>query len=138
MKHYILFLLTLLLCSGSYAAAEQTGRHQHGIENSKSHGEGSDCGSGPAWCKKEGATCSPEMHGRCGKRRGDWYGASQPVANAATAHAYLLNYFSGQGYTVSDVTENKWGYRAEVIDQSGTIIDRVMIDKRSGRIRSIN
>lgn len=137
MKYGISFLLFLLFCFGSKADAEQAGKHQRGIENSQSHGEHSDCGSGSAWCKKEGVTCSPEMQGRCGKRRGDWYGARQPVANAAEAHAYLRNYFSGQGYTVSEVTEKKWGYMAGIIDKNGTLVDRVMIDKRSGRIRSI-
>lgn len=97
-----------------------------------------NCDSRPAWCESGEGTCSPEKRGRCGKRRGDWYGARQPVADAAEARRLLVNYFSGQDYRVSDVTEKKWGFRAEILDKSGKVIDRVMIDKRSGRIRSLN
>lgn len=96
-----------------------------------------DCDTGPAWCKGEDGTCRTEMRGRCGKRLGDWYGASHPVDSVEEARGLLLNYFAGQGHTVTDVTEKKWGYRAEIVDKSGKIIDRVMIDKRSGRIRSL-
>ena len=78
------------------------------------------------------------MRGRCGKRRGDWYGASQPVVSAVEARALLQNYFTGQEYSVSGVTEKKWGFRAEIFDKDGKMIDRVMIDKRSGRIRSLD
>lgn len=75
--------------------------------------------------------------GRCGKRRGDWYGASHPVADARDAGEQLRSYFAGQELTVSAVSEKKWGYVAEILDRDGKIVDKVMIDKRSGRIRSI-
>jgi hypothetical protein len=78
------------------------------------------------------------MRGRCGKRRGDWYGARQPVANAAEAQKLLVNYFSDQGYAVSEMTEQIWGFRALIVDKNGKAVDVVMIDKRSGRIRSLN
>lgn len=92
---------------------------------------------GGLWCKSGGATCKPDMRGRCGKRRGDWYGARQPVADVSEARELLQNYFSGQGYTISGVIEKRWGFRAGIIDKDGNVIDRVMIDKRSGRIRSL-
>lgn len=85
----------------------------------------------------EEVTCKPEMRGRCGKRKGDWYGARQPVANEAEARTLLLNYFAAQGYTVSELAERRWGFRADVLNKDGKIVDRVMIDKRSGRIRSL-
>jgi hypothetical protein len=96
-----------------------------------------DCAAGDAWCKSEEATCRPEMRGRCGKRQGDWYGARQPVADVSEARGLLQNYFSGRGYTVSGITEKRWGFRAEILDKDGKVVDRVMIDKRSGRIRSL-
>ena len=77
------------------------------------------------------------MRGRCGKRRGDWYGASQPVTSAAEAERLLGNFFAGQEYSVSAVTEKKWGFTADIRDKDKKVIDQVMIDKRSGRIRSL-
>ena len=85
----------------------------------------------------EEVTCKSDMRGRCGKRRGDWYGARQPVANGAEARTLLMNYFSAQGYAVSELTERRWGFKADVLNKDGKIVDRVMIDKRSGRIRSL-
>jgi hypothetical protein len=94
--------------------------------------------SDPEWCKMGTITCRPEMRGRCGKRRGDWYGARQPVTNAVEARKLLINYFNGQGYTISEVSEHKWGFKAVIVDKEGKTVDLVMIDKRSGRIRSLN
>ncbi|MDD2540582.1 MAG: hypothetical protein PHH28_06000 [Desulfuromonadaceae bacterium] len=96
-----------------------------------------DCDNGPTWCNKESRPYKCGMRGRCGKRRGDWYGARQPVSNATEARNLIQNYFAGQGYTTSGVTERRWGFWAEIIDKDGKIVDRVMIDKRSGRIRSL-
>lgn len=41
-------------------------------------------------------------------------------------------------YAVSEIMEKKWGFRANILDKNGSVIDRVMIDKRTGRIRSLN
>jgi hypothetical protein len=133
---FTFLLLTLLLIAGmvgSSRAEQQAGEDK----NCRTHNEKTGCKPGPVWCEKGDGSCSPEMRGRCGKRRGDWYGASQPVANAAEARKLLQSYFSGQEYTVSEINEKKWGFRAEIRGKNGTVIDRVMIDKRSGRIRSI-
>jgi hypothetical protein len=131
-----LLLCMLLLSAGSVVASPaevQTGEDK----NCRMHNGKTDCEPGPAWCKSGEGACRPEMRGRCGKRRGDWYGASQPVATAAEARGLLQSYFAGQEYTVSEVSEKKWGFRAEIRDRNGKVVDRVMIDKRSGRIRSI-
>lgn len=137
MRYYIPILLISLLLPAQPVTAGQAGRHPVGANNCRTHDRKMNCDGGPDWCKDKEGFCSPEMRGRCGKRRGDWYGASQSVANAAEARSLLLNYFSGLEYTISEVTEKKWGFRAEVIDRNGKVIDRIMIDKRSGRIRSL-
>lgn len=137
MKYYILLLLsTLLLATQSVAIAQAESAADEAI---KPRGQGMkrDCDAPPDWCKSGGATCKPEMRGQCGKRRGDWYGARQPVANEAEARTLLQNYFAGQGYAVSALTERRWGFKAEIVDKDGKVVDRVMIDKRSGRIRSL-
>lgn len=138
MKHYLRLLLTLLLLNAYPVAAAQPEIRVGEASNCRNHRGKMDCDTGPTWCKSEEGTCSPEMRGRCGKRRGDWYGAPQPVATAAEARGLFLNYFAGRGYTVSAITEKKWGFQAEIYDKNGKIVDRVMIDKRSGRIRSLN
>ena len=133
----LLLLLLLLLCASRFTpelqAAESVG--EAGVYHNR--GGKADCDGGRGWHRNGDVTCRPEMRGRCGKRRGDLYGASQPVTDATEARKLLLQYFAGQEYTVSDVIERRWGFKAEVIDKDGTVVDRVMIDKRSGRIRSL-
>lgn len=135
MKQYLSCLLYMLLLAAAPAIAASTAGD---AKNCRTHTGKMDCDSGPAWCKSEEGSCNPEMRGRCGKRRGDWYGARQAVPNAVEARVLLLNYFAGREYTVSEVTEKRWGFRADILDKSGKVIDCVMLDKRSGRIRSLN
>lgn len=130
-----LLLLVLVLHVPPVAAA---GGDTGTGDNCRTHTATTACDSDSAWCKNNKALCNPENRGRCGKRRGDWYGASRPVATAGEAKKLLLNYFTGPDYTVSEVTEKRWGYKSDILDKSGKIVDRVMIDKRSGRIRSLN
>lgn len=134
MKRYLLLLSYLLLLAVQPVAAAQSDETAH----CPAPGAKADCDSGTAWCRNGEKPCRPEMRGRCGKRRGDWYGASQPVTGVAEARKLLDHFFSGQDYTISGVVEKKWGFKADILDKDGTVVDRVMIDKRSGRIRSIN
>lgn len=137
MKQYQSLMLCLLLFTAGNAQADKPGGRMGEAEICQAHGGKMDRGDGPAWCNSGGETCRPEMRGRCGKRRGDWYGARQPVADAAEARRLLLNYFAGQNYSVSEVIEKKWGFKAKIHDKNGTVVDRVLIDKRTGRIRSL-
>lgn len=131
----LLFILFLLLAVSAFAT-EQAETVQD--KNCRQH-MGKNSGSGgPGWCAGDAGTCSTEKRGRCGKRRGDWYGASQPVTSAEEAHRLFVNYFAGQQYTISRPIEKKWGFMADILDRNGAIIDQVMIDKRSGRIRSLH
>ena len=138
MKFFLPLLLGVVLLAAQSAAADQTESSPGEAKNARMHGMIMDCEHDAKECNKGDAFCSPEMRGRCDKRRGDWYGASQPVATATEARGLLINYFSGHEYTVSEVTEKKWGFKADIVNKDGKIVDRVMIDKRSGRIRSIN
>lgn len=138
MKMYYPLLLSvfLLTVQPAFAVRSEGGVAQE--KNCATQGKKMDCEGGARWCNNEKSSCSPEMRGRCGKRRGDWYGASQPVPSAEDARKLLVNYFADREYTVSGMTEKKWGFRADILDRNGVVIDRVMIDKRSGRIRSLN
>ena len=133
MKSCLSFIVCLLLTVPSFAEQHA----ETGIGRNAVIGKNCDV-SDPEWCKMGEGSCSPEMRGRCGKRRGDWYGARQPVANAAEAQKLLSDYYNGHGNTVSEMSEQKWGFRAVIVDKDGKTIDLVMIDKRSGRIRSLN
>jgi hypothetical protein len=89
-------------------------------------------------CQSAGnSQCSPEKRGWCGKRKGDWYGVRRPVTSINDAREQLAKYFSGQRVAVAEVAEKQWRFEADVLDSCGKVIDRVMIDKRSGRVRSI-
>ena len=133
MKSCLSFIVCLLLTVPSFAEQHA----ETGIGRNAVIGKNCDV-SDPEWCKMGEGSCSPEMRGRCGKRRGDWYGARQPVATAAEAQKLLSDYYNGHGNTVSEMSEQKWGFRAVIVDKDGKTIDLVMIDKRSGRIRSLN
>jgi len=137
MKYHILLLLGTLLLSAQPVVAARAESDAAETIKPRRHSMKMDCDAPPDWCKSDGATCKPGMRGQCGKRPGDWYGARQPVANEAEARTLLLNYFAGQGYSVSRITERRWGFKAEIINKDGKVVDRVMIDKRSGRIRSL-
>ena len=89
-------------------------------------------------CKSSATTqCSLEKRGWCGKRKGDWYGARRPVTSIDDARQQLTKYFSGQQLVVAEVADKPWRFEADVLDNCGKVVDRVMIDKRSGRVRSI-
>jgi len=125
MKYIFLILCGLMLCFASagpaVAADLDTGR--------------------PADrdCRKSAGNepCSLEKRGWCGKRKGDWYGARRPVTSLGDARTQLMKYFSGQQLIVAEVAEKPWRFEADVLDNCGKVVDRVMIDKRSGRVRSI-
>lgn len=89
------------------------------------------------WCRHEGKECRPEHRGKCGKRKGDWYGARRAVRSAQEASSRIDAYFAGQNVIISNITEKPWRFEADVVNQNGEAVDRVIIDKRSGRVRSI-
>ncbi len=49
----------------------------------------------------------------------------------------LEEYFKDKDVVVGAIKEMNRFYEAEIKDKSGNVIDRVIIDKRTGRIRSI-
>ncbi|OGW56129.1 MAG: hypothetical protein A2Y81_07620 [Nitrospirae bacterium RBG_13_43_8] len=88
-----------------------------------------------------------EMHGWKGERypyghyypgpRGGEYGQRKIIRTEAEARQMLMNYFSPQKATIGKIWEKGWFFEAEIRDIHNTPIDRVIIDKRTGRIRSI-
>jgi hypothetical protein len=75
----------------------------------------------------------------CPGMRGDPYGARKPVKTTDEAKQVLESYFEGTGKRVGigNIEERRWFFIAELLDPEGTLIDKAIIDKRTGRIRSI-
>ena len=65
------------------------------------------------------------------------YGQRKSIRTEAEARRMLLNYFSPQKATIGEIREKGWFFEAEIRDRHNNPIDRVIIDKRTGRIRSI-
>jgi len=81
--------------------------------------------------------------GRCpygdyylGPREGR-YGARKAVRTEAEARNILRWYFSPRKAMIGDIKERDWFIEAEIKDRNNRPVDRVIIDKRTGRIRSI-
>jgi len=67
-----------------------------------------------------------------------WYGERKEVRTQAEAKRVLLRYFSSYDYIrINNIKERKWFFEAEIRDKKNNLIDVVIIDKRTGRIRSI-
>jgi hypothetical protein len=82
---------------------------------------------------------APYGHYCPGKQWGP-YGVRKPVATAEQAKQVIEFYLScnkNQELSVGTVEEKKWFFEAEILDQDKKVADKVIVDKRSGRIRSI-
>jgi len=75
----------------------------------------------------------------CPGMRGDPYGARRQVKTMDEAKQVLEQYFEGTGKKVGigQIEERRWFFIAEVLDPQGIMIDKAIVDKRTGRIRSI-
>ena len=78
-------------------------------------------------------------HGNyCEGERWGWYGERNAIKSPAEAKKVLSEYFSSvRGVKITIVKERRWFFKAEIRDRKDNLIDIVIIDKRSGRIRSI-
>lgn len=74
----------------------------------------------------------------CDGPRWGRYGARTEVASAADARKIIADYFAGQDVTIGPLQERRMFFEAEIRDRQGNVVDRVIVHRRSGRIRSIN
>jgi hypothetical protein len=82
---------------------------------------------------------SPPGYGQ-GKRYGvteGSYGERRPVKTAKEAEKILKGIFKGRDVRIGEIKERELFFEAEIRDGNGRLIDRVIIDKRTGRARSI-
>lgn len=88
-------------------------------------------------CQKDGQ-CVPRPFGDyCPSRHADFYGARQPLATEQEARQRLALFFRLQPDQIVIRRELRMGYIADITPADGKQVDRVFIDKRNGRIRSI-
>ena len=73
----------------------------------------------------------------CDGPRWGRYGANDPVRTRGEARKRLERFYSDEDVTVGKITDRETYYEAEIRDGDGDLVDRVIIDKRTGRIRSI-
>lgn len=66
-----------------------------------------------------------------------WYGAKKAVKTSDDARKLLEEYFKSENVTIGDIKERRFFYEAEIKDKDDKVIDKVIVDKRTGRIRSI-
>lgn len=88
-------------------------------------------GCGHGWCEQRpyGDYCRGRRWGR--------YGARDPVKSADEARKRLQEFYADEDVSIGKITERDLHFEAEVIDKDGDLVDRVAVDKRSGRIRSM-
>jgi hypothetical protein len=66
-----------------------------------------------------------------------WYGARKVVKNPAEAHQLLEKFFvHHRNLKVGKMMESIHVYQAYIINNKGALVDIIIIDKRTGRIRS--
>lgn len=73
----------------------------------------------------------------CRGSRWGWYGAKNPVKTAEDAGTLLKRYFEDKDVVIGKITEREWYFEADIKDKEEKLVDRVIVDKRTGRIRSI-
>lgn len=81
--------------------------------------------------------CGCNNSGYRSNERWGWYGARKSVPSAEEARRDLTDYYADSGTKIGKITEKSGYFEAEILDKDKKLVDRVIIHKRSGRIRSI-
>lgn len=71
-----------------------------------------------------------------GSKKGK-YGERRDVVTESEAQTIMKEYFPNNDYKVGKIKKKNLYFEADIIDKKGNVIDRVIIDKRTGRIRSV-
>ncbi|HEX8947606.1 MAG TPA: hypothetical protein VF790_01520 [Dissulfurispiraceae bacterium] len=71
-----------------------------------------------------------------GSKSGE-YGEKKAVTSMAEARKVLREYFSKRDVKIGEIREKEFYFEAEIKDRNNNMVDKVIVDKRTGRIRSI-
>ena len=64
------------------------------------------------------------------------YGEKRPVTNIEEARKVLTEYFAKKDVKIGEIREKELFFEAEIRDKGNNLVDKVIVDKRTGRIRS--
>ena len=64
------------------------------------------------------------------------YGEKRPVSTIEEAREALTEYFAKKDVKISEIREQTLFFEAEIRDKNNNLVDKVIVDKRTGRIRS--
>ena len=85
----------------------------------------------------EGNKC-PFIYGHYRQGEGwGWYGAKRTVKTPVEAKEIIERIVQTKDVRVLRITNKTYFFVGELIDKNGNIVDRLLIDKRTGRIRSM-
>jgi hypothetical protein len=93
--------------------------------------EAAACG----WCG--GQDYNNAFNGTCSRQRWDGYGERKQVTSTEEARRNLAECYADADATVGKITDRPDYFEAEIFDRDQRLIDRVILHKWSGRIRSI-
>jgi hypothetical protein len=65
------------------------------------------------------------------------YGEKKAVTTKEEALKSLKEYFGKRDVRIGEIAEKEFYFEAEIRDRNNALIDKVIVDKRTGRIRSI-
>jgi hypothetical protein len=65
-------------------------------------------------------------------------GEKKGISTADEALKVLKKHFEKKDIVIGEVSEKELYFEAEIKDRKNMVIDKVIVDKRTGRIRSIN
>ncbi|GAB4389958.1 MAG: hypothetical protein Kow0025_18740 [Thermodesulfovibrionales bacterium] len=91
--------------------------------------------SADSYARKESSPYGTYQGGRRGSSE-KGYGEKKPVVSSGEARRALERHFEGRGVRVGRMEEREYFFEAEIIGRDGEVVDRVIVDKRTGRIRS--
>jgi len=65
------------------------------------------------------------------------YGEKQKITTTGEARTALKKQFANKDVIIGEVVEKELYFEADIMDKKQTVIDKVIVDKRTGRVRSI-
>ena len=79
---------------------------------------------------------NPSPRGGYKKGAETGYGEKRPVTTIEEAREALTEYFAEKDVKIGEVREQILFFEAEIRDKNNDLVDKVIVDKRTGRIRS--
>ena len=86
----------------------------------------------------------PLVHAKDASPYGDYkkgaadtgYGEKRPVTTVEDARKVLAAYFAKKDVRIGEIREQELFFEADIRDKNDNLVDKVIVDKRTGRIRS--